>query len=283
MPIANAINHVSGSVTVDESLTNPTDPEDCFVLFSNASCVTGRNLADYLGVPRGHSDSSQREYLFRWGSTSGVRFIPDEQTFNRMSKIEANTDKYNSLRVMDSEGIQVPDYSRTVEDLSYPILVRSTNHREGQDINLILQERDDYLTSNDFYTQYIPVQMEYRVHVAFGNILKLYEKRLRSESDNHPVIRNSGTGNVFLNPRDPVPEEVRDESLRALRALGLEYGAVDVILGENDEVYVLEVNTAPSLDEANIQRYGNAIAERAGLEDIPGMSNVELEDDGEAG
>jgi hypothetical protein len=260
-----------------------TDDPSVFVLYHASSHVTGNRLGDYLGVPHGRECNDRYDYVIRWGSRTGVGYTPRETTINTQRALEQTTDKLQSLRDMDSAGIPVPDFTTDRDEISetfgYPALGRAQEHTRGEDINLIMQWRDAYLTSdNDYFVEYIPTEYEYRMHVVNGEVVKVHEKRLRSEADNHPFIRNGETGWVFLEPREtPPPDEV---AVDAVSSLGLDFGAVDIIKAENeDQHYVLEVNSAPSLDEANLQRYGDAFADQVGLEDVAGLDAVEWDDD----
>jgi hypothetical protein len=253
-----------------------------FVLYHASSHVTGERLGDYLGVPHGRECNDRYDYLIRWGSRSSVSYRPREGPLNSRSAIRSNTDKLGSLRELESAGIPVPAYTTDRDEISetfgYPALGRAEEHTRGEDINLILQWRDAYLTDgNDFFTEYIPTDFEYRMHVVDGEVVKIHEKRLRSEADNHPFIRNSETGWVFVEPREDPPGD--QLAVDAVGALGLDFGAVDVVRAEDGTEYVLEVNTAPSLDEANLQRYGDVFAEQVGIDEYPGLDAVEFEDE----
>lgn len=258
-----------------------TDPNDVYLLYSSHGHVTGRRLGEYLGVEYGRECNDRRyDYLIRWGTSDGVRYIPSEDTINYQSAITENTDKYNSLQVMQEAGVPLPEFSRRFEPLrdevGYPLLGRETNHTQGRDIELLLQERDDFLTDNDFYVEYIPTAAEYRVHVADGEVFHTHQKLLRHEADNHPYIRNYETGWVFGSVRNEVDT---DPAVDAVEALGLDFGAVDLIRGEDGGVYVLEVNTAPSCDAPNLERYAEQLSQMVGLDSdgLPGMEAVENE------
>lgn len=256
-----------------------------FVLYHGRSHVTGNRLGDYLGVPHGREDEPPAaDYLIRWGSRAGTGYTPTETVINSRSSLNENTDKLQSLRELESAGIPVPDFTTDRDEISetfgYPAVGREEQHSRGEDINLILQWRDTYLTDNDYFVEYIPTEFEYRMHVLNGEVIHTHEKRLRSEEDNHPFIRNAETGWVFVEPRDEPPAE--NIAVDAVGALGLDFGAVDIVReeGTGDE-YVLEVNSAPSLDEANLERYGDAFAEMVGLDDYPGLDAVEFDDEPE--
>jgi len=52
-------------------------------------------------------------------------------------------------------------------------------------------------------------------------------------------------------------------SVGAVKALGLDYGAVDVVLGVNGRFYVLEVNTAVGMEGTILKAYTNKFLEVA--------------------
>jgi len=266
--------------------SNGADSEQsAFLLYHAASHVTGEQLGQYLGIPHGRSCDDRVDYLIRWGSRAGVGYRPREEPINSRSALRDNTDKLNSLRVLEDAGVPVPEYTTDRDEISetfgYPALGRAESHTRGEDINLILQWRDAYLTSgNDYFVEYIPTDLEYRVHVVNGEVVKVHEKRLRSEADNHPFIRNAETGWVFMEPRGEEPDH--QLAIDAVGALGLDFGAVDMIRDENGDEYVLEVNSAPSLDEANLERYGDALAEHIGFNEVAGLEAVEFPEDEES-
>jgi hypothetical protein len=258
------------------------DQASAFLLYHGASHVTGNRLGDYLGIPHGRECHERYDYLIRWGSRTSVDFAPRETVFNSQRAIRSNTDKLGSLETLRDAGIPTPDWTTNRDEISetfgYPALGRAESHTRGEDINLILQWRDAYLTDgNDYFVEYIPTDLEYRMHVVNGEVVKVHEKRLRSEESNHPFIRNHETGWVFVEPREDPPSD--QLAIDAVGCLGLDFGAVDVIRGEDGEEYVLEVNTAPSLDEANLERYGNALAEAAEIDEYPGLEAVEWDDE----
>lgn len=79
---------------------------------------------------------------------------------------------------------------------------------------------------------------EYRVHVFRGRSIRLSEKAFDRPRDGATYTMIKATG-------DPGPS--RTAALKAVRALELDFGAVDVLALEDGTPYVLEVNTAPGL------------------------------------
>lgn len=272
-------------------ISPPYDSEDVFFMYHPLTRRTGQRLNDYLGVPGGENHEGTHDLIIRWGTRRSAS-TRNTDVLNPRRKIRANTDKRNAMEVMDDAGVPVPEYvdsARNVghpmdgEELAYPVLGRAESHSQGSDINLIMQERDIQLTDNDFYVQYYPTQMEYRVQVFGGEVVKLHEKRLQTSAANEgnytPYIRNHQKQWVFVNPRGSTPDEVTEYAIQAVNALDLDFGAVDVIHTEEHGVKVLEVNTAPTLDENNLRRYGETIQDMLGLDSVPGMSAVDWSED----
>lgn len=252
-----------------------------FVYYSGASHITGQRLGDYLGVDHGRSMDRRYDYVIRWGTRSSG-YIPNERTLNTRDSLRNASNKLESLKILRDSGIPVPEWTTDRDEIretfGYPALGRTEQHTRGEDINLIMQWRDAYLTSgNDYFLEYIPTDLEYRMHVIDGEVVKIHEKRLRGEADNHPYIRNSETGWVFVEPRGNPPEE--SIAVDTLGSFGMDFGAVDVIVEEGTgDPYVLEVNSAPSLDENNLQIYGDKFAEIIGIEP-EGLGNVSFDEE----
>jgi hypothetical protein len=117
------------------------------------------------------------------------------------------------------------------------------------------------------YVKYIPKLREFRAHVAFGHVIFLQEKKRKTENeqtDDQKLIRNHDNGWVFcindIQLTDAERTSINAEAVKATTALGLDFGAVDLILGKKDNLpYILEVNTAPGLESPGlIEAYKNA-------------------------
>jgi len=270
-----------------------TAPEDVYLLYHAASNETGERLGQYLGVEHGTDvPSGTYETLIRWGGRqrTGVSARCDA-TIQPEHGIANASNKFEALQQLDNTGVPVPAFTQDrsdigpandddEHDLNWPVLGRDEQHSRGSDIELLMQYRDAYLVSGKHhYVDYIPTRLEYRMHVVDGDVIKVHEKRLRSEADMHPGwIRNQEHGWVFVNPREAPPDD--QLAIDAIEALDLDFGAVDVIRAEGtDEEYVLEVNTAPSLDRNNLERYANALADSAGMRSpVGGHSAVDWSD-----
>jgi D-alanine-D-alanine ligase-like ATP-grasp enzyme len=125
--------------------------------------------------------------------------------------------------------------------------------------------REEDLVDAPLYVMYRKKKREYRVHVAFGRVIDVQQKRKRTNYDGTVdyAVRNHHTGWVYCR-EDVVDSTPRDNlAIRAVDALGLDFGAVDIIYNEHlDAFYLLEVNTAPGLEGTTVEKYNAAFAAR---------------------
>lgn len=192
---------------------------------------------------------------------------------NHWSKLSAATNKLQCFRALkDVDGINIPEFTtdrQTVIDwliTNHTVCARHklTGH-SGEGL-IILNPVDEQEASYDFkdaplYTKYIKKQKEFRVHVAFGKVLDIQEKRLRRDftGERNFTVRNHHTGWIYARGDLQPPDGLVEMALRTIGKLGLDFGAVDMIWNAlHDKCYVLEVNTAPGIEGTSVDLYTNA-------------------------
>jgi hypothetical protein len=137
---------------------------------------------------------------------------------------------------------------------------------------IVIASREDELVECDFYSRYFPKTHEFRVHVFGNTAIDVTEKRARIGGQVARTIRSYDNGWVFSHNLSVQPqdlEKLKSTCVSAVKALGLDFGAVDVLAILDTENprrlkkhYVCEVNTAPGLDSpTTIECYVNAIKE----------------------
>lgn len=111
------------------------------------------------------------------------------------------------------------------------------------------------------YTAYIPKKAEYRFHVFGGSVIDTQQKRKKRDvEERNTRIRNVNNGYVYCRDNVQPPVGAADLAVRAVAALGYQYGAVDIIYNEKrNQCYVLEVNSRPGLMGTTLENYANAM------------------------
>jgi glutathione synthase/RimK-type ligase-like ATP-grasp enzyme len=250
-----------------------------FVLYSRGTSTTGRLLARTLGIPGGTelpARGNRQAHLIRWGSSQQVRRRP-RHVINKRNGILAVTDKFGSLITFSNNHVPAPRAARLTEDVArtfrYPALARRTNHQQGRDVMLCLQTKDGMraLRQNlDYLVEYIPTRTEYRIHVIGNEMVRASQKLLRNDrADNYvPWLRNHDHGYIFGNVRGHIPAALVTGAIDAVKSVGLDFGAVDMIVADDGRWYILEVNTGPGLVASSMQTYAERLSRMIGLERI---------------
>lgn len=126
------------------------------------------------------------------------------------------------------------------------------------------------LPDNTLIVQYIKKKHEFRIHVGSGRVLDRQQKKKRRDVDLEDInwrIRSHANGFVFARQEIKVPKQVDEQALAAMGAIGLDFGAVDVIWNDlHKKAYVLEINTAPGLEGSTVISYRKYFAEKLRLE-----------------
>lgn len=191
------------------------------------------------------------------------QFLVTQQPWNKIEQLERFT----------ASGVSCPQYARSASDarllpcktIFARTLVNATNGR-----GIVEFERsDDVYTQAPLYTEYIPKRAEYRYHVFGGQVIDVQEKRKKRgfDSDRNTRVRNVNNGYVYCRDGIDPPDGAADLAINAVKALGYNYGAVDVIYNEKrNQCYVLEVNSRPGIINQTCDSYANAIIDQFDLE-----------------
>ena len=112
------------------------------------------------------------------------------------------------------------------------------------------------------YTKYKKKKREFRVHVYKDTVVAVVEKKRKKEftGERDTKIRNLANGYVFCQGVENEPEGLRDLALRAARVSNSHFRGVDIGYNEKkDELFVIEVNSAPGIQGSNVTAYVNTI------------------------
>jgi hypothetical protein len=163
--------------------------------------------------------------------------------------------KLQELQLLAKEGVSTVPHSVTPSTLTPPLFGRRIHHTRGNDIILVSCGRPNPAKRiSDFYTSVIPKSREYRVWAFRGIPIGSYEKvltykeRLGRRGRSLDVWNwQNGYAYQFVHPKD-APKELKQLGTMAVDALGLDFGAADIIQGKDGKFYVLEVNSAPGVE-----------------------------------
>lgn len=173
--------------------------------------------------------------------------LADALAHSERGRIYART----KLTGSSGEGIRLimsnedPQAEEVGDDFPFPVDFTGDNFNEAT-----------YARTQLFTVGIVGKRQEWRVHVVKGEvILSQLKMRRQGFEDNEgytSLVRNVETGWVYsvnFNRGDYQQlDAVQRLAIQAVEALGLDFGAVDIV-EKRGEPFVLEVNTAPGLDE----------------------------------
>ena len=234
-----------------------------------------RNIANSLGCKRFAFKTARDGILIRYGNVRTVNrtgyAAHPKYEINTIEAINKARDKFNALKIMEEGGCRVPvakTESPTIQNGKQEIWFgRKFHHHKGLDIVVCKTNREIQKAKEEgsnYFVKYIPIGKEYRYHV-FGNkilqaCIKFKEAGNGGVGNTDDIIRNLEHGWKFAEV-EPQPK-ASEYAIKACKSLGLHFGAVDIIEEQgHTKLYVLEVNTAPGLDNKRLEAYTKAFKE----------------------
>jgi len=143
----------------------------------------------------------------------------------------------------------------------FPIMARKERHFKGKDIIFLknrknLWKRLARVSSREFFVKYIPKKAEFRVHVLGDEVPNICKKTQSERTDtHHPHVWCSPRGWTLVDYEGDHYKSLSDIGKRAIKALGYDFGAVDIGLGKDGKFYVFEINSAPRLSRTRRRHY----------------------------
>lgn len=215
---------------------------------------------------RGRTPRTRRTVI-NWGCSSS----PYNTGLNR-NGVGLAVNKLNTLTALACAGVRVPEFTQHLHvDRGPDIWLARTILSSHGGAGVVVVRRQDPIPEAPLYTRYISKVQEYRLHVAGGRVIAVQQKRKELETEqtaDQKLIRNRSNGWVYAVNNvewtdEPTKEAAYEEAEEAVLALGLDFGAVDLVLCKDTGLpYVLEVNTAPGLHSPTVlAAYVEAIKE----------------------
>ena len=220
--------------------------------------------------PDGRYRHKLRNKIINWGNSTlptSWQWNPNTD-LNNPECVRRASNKLLAFQRMREYNVQTPIWTisrieaQELLNAGNTIVVRHTlNGHSGQGIEIL---SEGTLPEAPLYVVYKKKFSEFRVHVFKGEVIDTQQKKVRDGARDTPTfnsrVRSHANGWVFC--RDGiVASPARDLlAIQAITALGLDFGAVDIIYNQQEnQYYVLEVNSAPGLEGTTLQKYLEAI------------------------
>lgn len=244
-----------------------------FVYPYKAGSKSAKTLAGALGSKRIKKKNSKfrpkGKVVINWGSSSLPQNIIDNAIIlNHPEAVRKASNKLAAFDIMLDSMDTLPEFTKLrdvalkwIED-GHKVFCRTKLTGNSGD-GIVIAETLEGLVDAPLYTKWARIDKEYRIHVFRGEVIDKQRKARKKEVPDEDVnwkIRNLAGGFIFARG-DCNPENgVEQAAVKAVKALGLDFGAVDVIYTKMGEVKVLEINTACGLEGSTIDNYVKAFS-----------------------
>jgi hypothetical protein len=240
---------------------------------SRGALALARTLGGKL-IKRKNSKYRNRrsDVVINWGASQNVPTAAN--LVNHAEAVRKATSKLATFREL--QGCKIP----TLEFTRDQAVAQQWNEKSrvfGRDLDrgsagrgITVYESGGQVGRHLFYTKYIRKSREFRLHVYKGRVVRVLEKLRRNGHDDNAggnkYIRSHLNGWVFASGHfgeRPYNPDIERVAIEAVRALGLDFGGVDIGWSDRVGAFVFEVNTAPGLEGETTTMYARAIKEVA--------------------
>ncbi len=228
-------------------------------------------MRKYIKVTQGTKGSQSAKRLaealtahFGYKVWRSMKVFPKKQALN----YGAGVDKLTQYKWFEQQGVPALEFTTDLAtaaqwaDEGHTVFGRSLlNASCGKGIKVFEPELGITGPVVPVYTKYKKKKREFRVHVFRDKVVRVVEKKLRKDWDGprESKIRNLENGYVFCSC-DNEPEGLRDLALKAAAVVQSDFKGVDIGFNEKkQELFVIEVNSAPGIEGQNVQAYLNSI------------------------
>lgn len=238
-----------------------------------AASESAKALAAALGIRRIKQEGSKYkpkrgDVIINWGSSSLPDVLKNGNAIiiNSDEAVAKASNKLHSFNAFKDAGVPIPEFTTSYQtarewvlDLKATVVARTKlNGHSGDGIVLVEHPNVDDLPRAPLYTEYVKKVQEYRLHVFRGNVFFIQRKARKREIPDEEInwqVRNHANGFIFAHQGVDVPDGHKEAAVKAVEALGLDFGAVDLIETKKGEPFVLEVNTACGLEGTTLEKY----------------------------
>jgi hypothetical protein len=252
---------------------------------------SGRDMAQALDITRVYADRNFRprstDFIINWGNAEHPNWSVDTPAvfLNHPDAVKKANDKLSAFCAFDSAGIPTVDWTRNHEvakkwyESGEVVMARSLSRASGgrgitvcNPLGTAVNPKTE-LVEAPFYTRFQTHICEYRVHIFNEEVLSTTRKRrlhganlidrgLEPRQEGERIfIRNHANGYIYsedLGWDESSVTAVEELARQAVKTLGLDFGAVDVINSKKYGTFILEVNTAPGVEGRTIEAYKEA-------------------------
>lgn len=245
-----------------------------------------KDLATAIGIKQIKKEGSKfkgasHKLVINWGNSKSTDEVDKCMVINKPECVAICSDKlafFNFIQRMNEsitnigDYVEIPLYSTKKTwaldmcESGTKIVCRTVlNGHSGEGIHIA--DTPDDVVDAPLYVEYRLKKTEYRVHIMHDKVVDVQRKARDHNIPDDQVnwqVRNHKYGFVFVRDENPdtIPKNVLTQALNAVKMVGLDFGAVDIIYNsKHRNATVLEINTAPGLSGTTLEGYKSRFKE----------------------
>lgn len=204
------------------------------------------------------------DIVIRYGNSLPCNSFAIETGINTREFISTVSNKLRFSNLMQSAGIYSPVFSKEQPE-EFPVMIReSLTSSGGKGIHIAssMEEFSGIFNNYFYWTKFIMLDFELRVHVVNGNIVRIFKKE--ENFDQEFPIRNNAVCHFALKDNEtypklkPIISKISEIELFKRQVFGLDI-AWDK---KKQEYFVIEINSAPGLNEHTCEFYADYISSK---------------------
>lgn len=249
-----------------------------YKIASESAKVLAQNLGTKRVRPDGNYKYFKNHLIINWGSSSKPNWAKNGvKVLNHWDVIKNTSNKLSCLNTLKDNGVRTVEFTSDIgvaeqwikDDETVFCRTKLVGH-SGAGIK-VARKIDDLVECN-LYTKYLDGKNEYRIHIyndgvkepiIFDAAQKRRKEGFKEENIENPdarLIRSYDNGYVFCREGLEIPEDVKNQAIKAIKASGLNFSGIDIRYKvKTKEAYVLETNTSVGMDEESttLDRYSD--------------------------
>lgn len=203
--------------------------------------------------------NNELDVTIRWGCTSS---ISSNIMYNKRTAIKKASNKLRARKIFRENEINIPKTWENPNNCEFPLIARPKYHWGGKNFYYCEDKQDLYAAIREgaeYFSEFYPKTREFRVHISHGKVLICCEKFVEDKDKLIWNLRKNKDSEWQALRWSNIDPSIAKLAIQSIKALGLDYGAVDILAEPKDNrspnAVVIEVNTAPRLGDYSSSRY----------------------------
>jgi len=254
-----------------------------YAMGSKSAKLLAEQLNAKRVLPDGQYVPKENDLIINWGTSLIPKWQAGEsKVLNSVNAVNVSASKKASYRIFEQNEIPTVSWTESYQVAiswlreGHIVLARTMDRsHSGRGISVLNPNGEGMLdstigdvhriamTRGCFFAKYQTHVGEFRLHVVGNKVIDFVKKKKMSEekrvadviNEYNQYVRNHRFGWVFAREDVVLPDGMAELAIRAISALKLDFGAVDVIYSKKYGMFVLEVNTAPGLEGTTLEKY----------------------------